>query len=73
MQAEFEIQNENLKGKRVLIVDDLLATGGTMAAAVELLKNSGAEVIQCLVVIELKSLKGRNKISAPVHSLVQYD
>jgi adenine phosphoribosyltransferase len=43
-----------------------------MSAAATLLKNLGAEVIECMVVIELTSLKGRSKISAPTFSLIQY-
>lgn len=44
-----------------------------MAAAIELLKLSGAEVIECLTIIELSGLKGREKLGIPVHSFVQYD
>ncbi|XP_003694367.1 adenine phosphoribosyltransferase [Apis florea] len=70
----FEIQTEQIKqGSRVLIVDDLLATGGTMGAAVELVKAVGGEVIECLIIIELIGLKGREKLNVPVHSFVQYD
>ncbi|KZC11756.1 Adenine phosphoribosyltransferase [Dufourea novaeangliae] len=73
-EATFEIQVENItKGTRVLIVDDLLATGGTMAAAVELLQSTGAEVVECLVIIELNGLKGRDKLGVPTHSFIQYD
>ncbi|XP_043252462.1 adenine phosphoribosyltransferase [Colletes gigas] len=73
-QETFEIQTDCIKkGSRVLIVDDLLATGGSMAAAIELIKSTGAKVIECLVVIELNALKGREKLNVPVHSFVQYD
>ncbi|XP_046752360.1 adenine phosphoribosyltransferase isoform X1 [Diprion similis] len=69
----FEIQENVLgKRKRVLVVDDLLATGGTMAAATQLLNLAEADV-HCLVVIELTSLNGRSKLSAPVHSIVQFE
>lgn len=69
-----EIQKESvIKGQRYLIVDDLLATGGTLAAAYQLLNQGGAEVVECLIVIELLGLQGRNKVSAPVHSLIQFD
>ncbi|XP_043466360.1 adenine phosphoribosyltransferase [Leptopilina heterotoma] len=72
-EAMFEIQKNNLSsGKRVLIVDDLLATGGSMSGAIQLLKKSGATVIECLAVIELIALNGRAKLDAPVHSIVQY-
>lgn len=69
-----EIQKESvIKGQRYLIVDDLLATGGTMAAACQLLEQGGAKVAECLIVIELTGLHGRDKLSAPVHSLVKID
>lgn len=73
-ESTLELQTEYInKGTRVLIVDDLLATGGTMAAAVQLLKSVGANVVECLVIMELTSLKGRDKVGVPVHSFVQYD
>ncbi|XP_076234742.1 adenine phosphoribosyltransferase [Calliopsis andreniformis] len=73
-EATFEIQTDYInKGTRVLIVDDLLATGGSMAAAIKLVKSTGAEVIECLVIIELNALKGREKLDVPVHSFIQYD
>ncbi|EGI62220.1 PREDICTED: adenine phosphoribosyltransferase [Acromyrmex echinatior] len=73
-EATFELQTEFInKGTRVLIVDDLLATGGTMAAAVQLIKSTGADVIECIVIMELTLLKGRDKVGVPVHSFIQYD
>src|SRR5215217_3092341 len=51
-----------VKGQRVLIVDDLLATGGTMKACVDLVKHLGGEVAGVAVMIELEFLKGRAKI-----------
>ncbi|NXV66268.1 APT phosphoribosyltransferase, partial [Molothrus ater] len=61
-------------GQKVVIVDDLLATGGTMRAACELLKRLKAEILECLVIIELKALKGSEKLnSIPFYSLLQYD
>ncbi|KAJ8679847.1 hypothetical protein QAD02_015634 [Eretmocerus hayati] len=70
----FEIQVDAIKGKKkALIVDDLLATGGTMSAAEKLLTSSGVYVQGCLVVIELKSLNGRSKLNAPLHSLLKYN
>ena len=59
-------------GERVLIVDDLLATGGTGRAAVELCEAAGAAVIGCLVLIELDGLNGREKMGVPVHSLMHF-
>lgn len=59
---------------RVLIVDDLLATGGTASAAVELVRRLGAQVAGCAFVIELAFLKGRHRLDAPdVFSLLSYD
>ncbi|XP_053904820.1 adenine phosphoribosyltransferase [Malaclemys terrapin pileata] len=74
-QAELEIQSDALEpGEKVILVDDLLATGGTMCAACELMKKLKADVLECVVVIELKSLKGAEKLKPfPVYSLLQYD
>ncbi len=60
-------------GQRVVVVDDLLATGGTMAAAISLLQKVGAEVSAAAVIIELGFLQGRSKIGVPVTALVRYD
>ena len=61
-------------GARVLIHDDLLATGGTAAAAIALLKQAGAEVIGACFVAELKGLAGRSLLGdVPILSLVEYD
>ncbi len=61
-------------GSRVLIVDDLLATGGTAAAATQLITNAGAVVAGFSFVIELKDLAGRDNLptDAPVISLIEY-
>ncbi|NXY89457.1 APT phosphoribosyltransferase, partial [Alcedo cyanopectus] len=74
-KAELEIQSDALEaGQKVVVVDDLLATGGTMCAACELLKRLKAQILECLVVIELKPLKGWEKLnSIPFYSLLQYD
>ena len=62
-----------VKGQRVLIVDDLLATGGTMKACVDLVKHLGGEVAGLAVLIELAGLKGRDKMAPiDVHSVLQY-
>jgi adenine phosphoribosyltransferase len=61
------------KGERVLIVDDLLATGGTAKAVCQLLQNAGAKVAGVACVIELEFLKGRNALQDfDVHVLVKY-
>jgi adenine phosphoribosyltransferase len=61
------------KGQGVLMVDDLLATGGTMAAALKLIKKIGGLPVACLFVIELGFLPGREKLGeTPVHSLLTY-
>ncbi|KAM9269124.1 adenine phosphoribosyltransferase isoform 1-T1 [Cariama cristata] len=74
-KAELEIQSDAVEpGQKVVIVDDLLATGGTMSAACELMTRLKAEVLECLVIIELKLLKGSEKLkSIPFYSLLQYD
>ena len=61
------------KGDKVLIVDDLLATGGTIGATVELIKSLGASVVGCAFVVELTELKGREKLPGiDVFALTQY-
>jgi adenine phosphoribosyltransferase len=61
-------------GQRVLVVDDLLATGGTAAAVTSLLQEMGAEVVECAFAIELKGLKGRDRLgTTPIFSLVAYE
>ena len=58
---------------RVLVVDDLLATGGTSHAAVELVERLGGEVVACAFVIELSALKGRDRLRPhPVFSVIEY-
>lgn len=60
-------------GHRILMVDDLLATGGTMRACCDLVRQTGAEIVACAFVIELLFLKGREKLAPhEVFSLVQY-
>jgi len=58
---------------RVLVIDDVLATGGTAAASCELINKLGAEIAACAFVVELDALDGRNKLSDyRVHSLLHY-
>ncbi|XP_038218049.1 adenine phosphoribosyltransferase [Zerene cesonia] len=71
-----EIQKDSIKpGLKCVIVDDLIATGGSLNAAIQLLTNCGADVVGCLIIMELESLKGRKNISTdvPIHSLIKYD
>lgn len=60
------------QGARVVVVDDVLATGGTAAAAGELISKAGARVVSYLFLAELAALQGRSKLGASVHSLVIY-
>lgn len=60
-------------GQRVAILDDLLATGGTMNAATELVRKVGGEVSAVGAIIELSFLGGRERMSVPVHTLIAYD
>ena len=60
-------------GERVLVVDDLLATGGTAAATVHLLRQLGGEIVGCAFLVELLALGGREKLDGcTVHSLLSY-
>ncbi len=69
-----EIQNDAIKkGARVVLVDDLLATGGTLAAAVKLLEQVGGVVPAAACVIELTFLEGRKRLNVPVETLLRYD
>lgn len=71
--ATIEIHEDAVReGQRVLIVDDLLATGGTAAAACNLIDKLGATVMECAFVIELAFLNGREKLESPVYSIVKY-
>lgn len=61
------------EGARVIVVDDLLATGGTAAATVQLLEKAGANVVGAAFVIELSFLQGRERLAKlPVKSLISY-
>ena len=61
-------------GQRVLAVDDLLATGGTMVAALQLIEQLGGHVVGVAFLIELAFLHGRDKLRTyPIHSLIVYD
>lgn len=60
------------KGTRVLLIDDLLATGGTFQALEKIIKEAGATVVGIVAVIELTSLNGRKNLTAPFEALIQY-
>lgn len=70
-----EIHSDALtKGERVLIVDDLLATGGTMEAACRLVEQVGGAIIGCAFVVELTDLKGRDKLTNyPIFKLIDFE
>jgi adenine phosphoribosyltransferase len=68
----FAIQKESIKpGAKVLIVDDLIATGGSASAAGTLVKKCGGEVLGYVFLIELTFLKGRSKVDAPVFTILE--
>ena len=71
--ATLEVHKDAVGPKdTVLMVDDLLATGGTMAASCRLIESLGANVYACAFVIELEFLKGREKLKHDVQSLISY-
>ena len=72
--ATLEMHRDSMKkGAKVLIVDDLLATGGTVAGTIELVKQLGGEIVACAFLIELTALKGRDKLGGyDVVTLITY-
>lgn len=69
-----EIQEDAIKpGQRVIVLDDLLATGGTLAATVSLCRKVGGEVVAAACLIELSFLQGRSRIDVPVTAILTYD
>lgn len=72
--ASLEIHADAVKpGERVLLMDDLIATGGTAAASCQLLERLGAKVAGCAFLIELDDLKGRDRLTGRrVHTLLHY-
>jgi len=73
--AAVEIHKDSIaSGQRIIIVDDLIATGGTCAAAINLVKKLGGEIVECAFVVELTDLKGRGKLKGHnVFSLVEFE
>ena len=73
-EDRLEIQSDVLKDQKVLLVDDLLATGGTVKAASELISRVGGRLVGCAFVIELLGLNGRDNVpDVPIKSLISYD
>lgn len=72
---QLEIHQDAVKkGQRVLLCDDLLATGGTAAAAIELVRQSGGDIVGAAFAVELNFLQGRKKLpGVDVFSLLKYD
>ena len=69
-----EIQKDAIKqGDRVVVLDYLLATGGTLSATIKLLRQCGAIVPQAAGIVELTFLNGRSRLDVPFTSLIQYD
>ena len=69
-----EIQEDAVHpGQKVVVLDDLLATGGTLGATVDLFGKVGAEVVGTACIIELTFLNGRDKINVPCDTLISYD
>jgi adenine phosphoribosyltransferase len=73
-EAEMEMHTDAVrKGERVVLVDDLLATGGTSAAAAALIRNAGADLIEAQFLIELEFLEGRKRLEpTPVTAFLKY-
>lgn len=71
---ELHIHKDSIApGQRVLIIDDLLATGGTVEATVKLVQEMGAEVVGCAFLIELLELKGRDKLeNIDIYTILDY-
>ncbi|MDD4456079.1 MAG: adenine phosphoribosyltransferase [Syntrophotalea acetylenica] len=69
-----EIHSDAFKvGDRVIVADDLLATGGTVAAVIEMVEDCGAQIVECAFLAELEFLKGREKLqSHKVFSLLKF-
>jgi len=69
-----EVQHGAIKpGQRVVVLDDLLATGGTMAAAIALLRHCGGNVVAAGFLVELGFLDGRQKLDVPIEALMRFD
>ena len=70
---EIELHHDAvLNGQKVLLVDDVLATGGTAKAAIELIRNLGGEVTGAQFLVEIDFLNGQKKLDVPVNSIIHY-
>jgi adenine phosphoribosyltransferase len=74
-QETIEIHEDALvAGERVVIIDDLMATGGTIAAAVNLVEKLGGVIVECAFVVELPDLKGKQKLgNRQVFSIIEFE
>ena len=72
--AEIEMHKDSIKpGQKVVVVDDLIATGGTIEAAIKLIESLGGEVVKVLFLMELAGLNGREKLKGyDVESVITY-
>lgn len=73
--AEIEMHKDAIKpGQKVVLVDDLIATGGTLAASIKLIEQLGGEVVKVVLLMELAGLKGRDKLAGyEVASVITYE
>ena len=73
--ATIEMHKDSIKpGQKVVIIDDLIATGGTIEAIVQLIEELGGEVVKIIFLMELKGLNGREKLEGyDVDAVIQYD
>ena len=74
-KATIEIHKDSIKpGQKVVIIDDLIATGGTIEAITKLIEMLGGEVVKIIFLMELKGLKGRDKLTGyDVEAVIQYE
>lgn len=69
-----EIQTDAIRpGQKVMVLDDVLATGGTLNAAITLLKQAQADVVGAATLMELTFLGGQSRLGVPYHSIIRYD
>lgn len=72
--ATIEVHKDDVApGSRIVLVDDLIATGGTIDAACRLFEQLGAQVVMAVCLLELKGLRGRDNIPCPLEAVVSYE